>query len=113
MNNKKAPVSYQILGSLSCALMFSICYIAFIQNYCVSIFESNTGYSDPKLNNYYSQVARFPIWIPTLIFMILNIIIFKFTMKKYKAFSISYLILTVFVSIISLFFIKTEIARGI
>lgn len=115
MNTTKTIIKnlLQVLIALILGCITSFIYLMIIQKYCITIFEAVTGYSDPKLNNYYSQIAKIHKVFPTIIFTILSIVIFKILNKKYKTFVVVYLLMTIVVCLLTLIFVKTNISRGI
>ncbi len=99
----------QCLLAIASGAITSIMYLFFISEYCITIYEACL----PDRDNYYSQIARLPIALPAVVFIIGNIIIFFGLKKRYKAYAYTYILLTGLISLLSLIFIKTNQIIGL
>ena len=95
--------------ALVLGLATSSIYLAIVAKYCITIFQAML----PDREDYFSQIAIIPIILPTIAFTVLTTTIFISFKKKYKAFSIIYLLVTMTTYILVSLFVKTEIVIGI
>jgi hypothetical protein len=98
----------QVLLALASGFIISVIYLYFIFENCITIYEAML----PDRENFYSQIARFPVALPAAVFTIINVLIFMFSKKRYKVYAYSYLLLTVLITLASLLFIKTDQVHG-
>ncbi len=103
----------QCLAAFLLSILSSFIYTFFVGNYCITSFETNTGYADPNKNNYYSQIAKYPIVLPSAALLLIGIIIFILTKKKFKIFAFYYIVIITIIVIMSMLFTKTYIVSGI
>lgn len=107
-NPKRKLFSYSFMAIIMASIMSWI-FLVIIYKYCITIFEVTI----PNRENVYFREALFSIRIPITVYLLTNILVLFLTVRRYRLFSILYFIITILVTIYSIFFIETSIIRGI